>query len=125
MQPDVPTSAGPIDQISTGMRVLDSVGAEVGTVATVRPGDPNAVAVQDPPTGSGVLSGKLPHTESGDEPEVSADLAARLLRAGYVKLTPVDPSGMAHYVEADQIAEVAGDTVRLAVPATALAEPRS
>jgi hypothetical protein len=57
----------------------------------------------------------VPHTESGDEPDVPPDLAARLLRTGYLK---VDSRGLlTHdlYVEADQIAEVNQDVVELTV----------
>ncbi|WP_460808292.1 hypothetical protein [Micromonospora zhanjiangensis] len=102
------------------MRVIDATGAEVGTVTAVRSGDPNAVVAQEPSDGDGVLAGKVPHTEEGDEPAVPADLAARLLRTGYLRLTG-DRSGPDCYVEADQISEVTADAVRLAVPGTTLA----
>jgi hypothetical protein len=124
MQPDVPNGTSPIDRITAGMRVIDADGEEIGAVLAVRRGDPNAVAAQDPSTGDGVLSGKVPHTEEGDEPELPADIAARLLRTGYIKLTGAGRPGPARYVEADQIVEVTGDTVRLAVAKAALAETR-
>jgi hypothetical protein len=124
MQPDVPNGTSLLDRITSGMRVIDAHGEEVGTVLAVQPGDPNAVAAQEPPAGDGVLSGKVPHTEEGDEPEVPADLAARLLRAGYVKLTGAGQPGPDRYVEADQIADVTGDSVRLTVAGAALAETR-
>lgn len=116
MQPDVPTSPDPIAQITTGMQVVDAAGEEVGTVAEVRLADPNAVTAQEPPTGDGVLSGKVPHTEDGDEPDVPADLAARLLREGYVKVDGHRLLADDLYVAADQIGTVTQDVVTLAVP---------
>ncbi|RKR89656.1 hypothetical protein BDK92_4012 [Micromonospora pisi] len=115
MHSDVPTSPEPIAQVTTGMRVVDPVGEEVGTVVAVRVGDPNAVTAQDPPNGDGVLGDRVPHTESGDEPDVPPDLAARLLRSGYLK---VDSPGLLArdlYIEADQIADVNQDVVELTV----------
>lgn len=37
-----------ISRVTTGMRVVDSNGVEVGTVDLVQRGDPNAVTVQAP-----------------------------------------------------------------------------
>jgi hypothetical protein len=115
MPTGVPRSPDPIAQVTSGMRVIDPDGAEVGTVIAVRLGDPNAVTAQDPPTGHGLLGDRVPHTESGDEPDVPPDLAARMLRTGYLK---VDSRGLLTrdvYVEADQIAEVNQDVVELTV----------
>ncbi|HEY0699460.1 MAG TPA: hypothetical protein VGD43_16815 [Micromonospora sp.] len=117
----MPTSPDPIAQVTSGMRVVDSAGDEVGTVADVRTGDPNAVAAQEPAHGHGVLGARIPHTEAGDEPHLPADLAAHLLRTGYVK---VDGHGLLTrelYVEAGQIADVRADVVELTVPASELA----
>nr|MDT0661262.1 hypothetical protein [Micromonospora sp. DSM 115978] len=118
-----------LDQVVTGMRVLDASGEDVGRVTAVALGDPNAVTAQDPPGSAGVLGGQVPHTEQGDEPEVSPDLAARLLRSGYLRVTgtgtgsgPVDrlaAGGLAptgdFYVAEGQIAGVSPDLVELTV----------
>ncbi|MFI6759213.1 hypothetical protein ACIBF5_08730 [Micromonospora sp. NPDC050417] len=115
MHSNVPTSPEPIAQVTTGMRVVDPVGEEVGTVVAVRVGDPNAVTAHDPPGGDGVLGDRVPHTEYGEEPDVPPDLAARLLRTGYLK---VDSPGLLArdlYIEADQIADVNQDVVELTV----------
>ncbi|WP_329106340.1 hypothetical protein OG792_00710 [Micromonospora sp. NBC_01699] len=120
MHTNVPNSTEPIAQVTNGMRVVDPGGEEVGTVVAVRLGDPNAVTAQDPPTGDGVLGAGVPHTENGDEPDVPPDLAARLLRTGYLK---VDSRGILTqdlYVEADQIAKVNQDVVELTVDRTRL-----
>ncbi|MFK3981654.1 hypothetical protein ACI2K4_14900 [Micromonospora sp. NPDC050397] len=121
MPSDVPTSPEPIAQVTEGMRVIDPVGEEVGTVVAVRLGDPNAVTAQDPPDRNGLLGAQVPHTAEGDEPDVPPDLAARLLRTGYLK---VDSEGLLArdlYVEADQIAQVDRDVVELAVSRAELA----
>ena len=123
MRPDVPSQPDPIAQVTTGMRVVDSEGEEVGTVVAVSSGDPNAVAAQDPPGGDGVLTGKVPHTEDGDEPELPADLAARLLRDGYLKVHGRALLTEDVYVAADQIAGVTDGVVELTVPADRLSQP--
>jgi hypothetical protein len=122
----------PLDQIVTGMRVLDASGEDVGRVTAVALGDPYAVTAQDPPDGDGVLSDRVPHTESGDEPEVSPDLAARLLRSGYLRVTAgadsadrlaaggFAPSGD-FYVAPDQIGDIGPDAVELTVTRARLA----
>ncbi|ASW53157.1 hypothetical protein [Plantactinospora sp. KBS50] len=139
MQPDSSTSAQPIGQVTTGMRVVDATGREIGKVAEVRTGDPNAVTAQEPPEGAGVLAGRVPHTDSGDEPDVPADLAARLLRTGYLKIDPPGPIAGRdtpdpipdrnapgavdgdRYAGAEQIARVRDGVVELAVPVGELA----
>ncbi|MFC7549188.1 hypothetical protein [Plantactinospora sp. GCM10030261] len=123
MQPDVPTTAHPIAQVNTGMMVIDATGAEVGRVIEVRTGDPNAVTVQEPPTGDGVLGDAVPHTGTGngDEPDVPADLAARLLREGYVKVDAPELLADDVYVAAGQIERVAEDVVVLGVSGDQLA----
>ena len=124
MRPDVPTSPDPINLVTSGMRVIDANGEEVGTVIDAVPGDPNAVTAQDPSGGGGgVLAGKVPHTEDGDEPELPADLAARLLRTGYLKVHGRALLTEDLYVGAEQIAGVRDDEVQLSVPQERLAEP--
>lgn len=123
-----------IGQVTTGMRVVDATGAEVGTVDLVQRGDPNAVTVQAPTTSAstspvpaadpGSSLDELIESAALDEPDVPADLAARLLRSGYLKVcTPAGaapgPAG-AVYVLADQVASVADGQVRLTVPAADL-----
>lgn len=115
MQPDVPTRAEPIAQVSSGMRVVDADGEEVGTVATVKMGDPNAITVQAPPTGVGARPSAMTTAVPPEEPNVPADAAARLLRAGYVKVDGVGLLTGAIYVAADQIADVTDDVVQLKV----------
>lgn len=108
---------GPIADVAPGMTVVDSNGAEVGKVETVKMGDPEAVTTEGQHVGEseGVVRA-LADSVFGAEPDVPGPLAARLLRIGYVK---VDGKGLLEadrYVAADEIAEVADRTIRLTVP---------
>ncbi|GIJ40636.1 hypothetical protein Vwe01_39610 [Micromonospora andamanensis] len=110
-----------LSQVTTGMRVVDSAGLDVGTVDLVQRGDPNAVTVQGAPTTDpGSSLDELIESAAVEEPDVPADLAARLLRTGYLKVsTDLVPTG-AVYVLADQISTVTPTTVTLNTPATTL-----
>ena len=55
-----------------------------------------------------------------EEPDVPADLAARLLRDGYLKVSTDLVRTGAVYVLADRIAAVSDGAVRLTVPAAEL-----
>ncbi|MEH0982194.1 hypothetical protein [Micromonospora sp. CPCC 205556] len=106
-----------ISRVTTGMRVVDTVGVEVGTVDLVQRGDPNAVTVQASTADPGGSLHELIETAAVEEPDVPADLAARLLRRGYLKVSTELTRTGAVYVLADQIATVTDDQVRLDVPA--------
>ncbi|MGC1210450.1 MAG: hypothetical protein WA890_04165 [Micromonospora sp.] len=109
---------GVISRITTGMRVIDSTGVEIGTVDLVQRGDPNAVTVQGPPTADpGSSLDELIESTAVEEPEVPADLAARLLHSGYLKVSTDLARTGAVYVLADRIGAVSDDEVRLDVPA--------
>ncbi|MEU5941760.1 hypothetical protein ABZ807_21835 [Micromonospora sp. NPDC047548] len=104
-----------ISRVTTGMRVIDTVGVEVGTVDLVQRGDPNAVTVQAPTADPGGSLNELIESAAVEEPDVPADLAARLLRTGYLKVSTELARTGAVYVLADQIATVADGQVRLDV----------
>ncbi|PWU43901.1 hypothetical protein DLJ46_28825 [Micromonospora globispora] len=107
---------GVISRITTGMRVIDSTGVEIGTVDLVQRGDPNAVTVQGPPTADpGSSLDELIESTAVEEPDVPADLAARLLHSGYLKVSTDLARTGAVYVLAERIAAVT-DGVRLDVP---------
>ncbi|MDG4816575.1 MULTISPECIES: hypothetical protein [unclassified Micromonospora] len=112
-----------ISRVTTGMPVVDVTGVEVGTVDLVQRGDPNALTVQAstaPTADPGGSLDELIESAAVEEPDVPADLAARLLRTGYLKVsTDHAPTG-AVYVLADQIAAVADGRVRLGVLAASL-----
>ncbi|GAB3056507.1 hypothetical protein [Micromonospora schwarzwaldensis] len=110
-----------VSRITTGMRVVDSTGVEVGTVDLVQRGDPAAVTVEAPaPVDPGSSLDELIESAAVDEPDVPADLAARLLREGYLKVSTGPADAGAVYVLADRIAAVADGAVRLSVPAAEL-----
>lgn len=111
---------GSVSRITTGMRVFDAGGTEVGTVDLVQRGDPNAVTVQAPTADPGSSLDELIESAATEEPDVPADLAARLLRSGYLKVSTGLAWTGAVYVLADQIATVADDEVRLTVTAADL-----
>ncbi|MGW0504595.1 hypothetical protein [Micromonospora sp. NPDC003241] len=109
-----------VSRVTTGMRVVDAAGLDVGTVDLVQRGDPNAVTVQAPTADPGSSLDELIESAATEEPDVPADLAARLLRTGYLKVsTELVPTG-AVYVLADQINTVVDGEVRLDVLAADL-----
>ena len=111
------TQQGVISRITTGMRVIDSTGVEIGTVDLVQRGDPNAVTVQGPPTADpGSSLDELIESTAVEEPDVPADLAARLLHSGYLKVSTDLARIGAVYVLAERIATVTDDEVRVDVP---------
>lgn len=115
-----PSSDGPMSRITTGMSVIDSDGAKVGTVDEIRMGDAGAVEAEpaeadDPgaivsPLAAVYTAGSGPHP----------DARARLARLGYVRVDAKGFFSRDRYVEPDQIAEVSGDEVRLSVPGNQL-----
>ncbi|MEV0152858.1 hypothetical protein AB0H57_03845 [Micromonospora sp. NPDC050686] len=109
-----------LSRVTTGMAVMDANGREVGTVDLVQRGDPTAVTVQAPTPDPGGSLDELIESAAAEEPDVPADLAARLLRTGYLKVTSDLARSGAVYVLADQIATVADGRVRLDVPAADL-----
>ncbi|MEV4198590.1 hypothetical protein [Micromonospora globbae] len=105
-----------ISRITTGMPVIDADGIEVGTVDLVQRGDPNAVTVQAPSADPGSSLDELIESTAVEEPDVPADLAARLLHGGYLKVTTELAATGAVYVPADWVAAVDDGRVRLEVP---------
>jgi hypothetical protein len=103
-----------ISRITTGMAVIDVAGTEIGTVDLVQRGDPNAVTVQTPTADPGSSLDELIEATAVEEPDVPADLAARLLHTGYLKVSTESTDG-AVYVPADRIAVVTEGRVRLTV----------
>jgi hypothetical protein len=109
-----------IHRVTTGMRVVDMNGVKVGAVDLVQRGDPNAVTVQAPTADPGSSLDELIESTAVEEPDVPADLAARLLHSGYLKVSTELTRTGAVYVLADQIGAVVDGQVRLDVPAADL-----
>jgi hypothetical protein len=105
-----------IDKVREGMQVVDRSGKKVGRVEFVKLGDPEAITTQGQIyTDLDDLPGLIARAVVGAEPEVPEELAARLIRMGFVK---VDDRGILdrdYYVAADQIDEVEDRLVRLSV----------
>ncbi len=105
---------GSIAEVRTGMSVLDRHGENAGTVETVKLGDPQAVTDQGRVAYGGMVE-DLKSAFGGGEPQVPDELAARLVRIGFVK---VDGKGFLDrdlYVAADQVDAVTAGVVHLTV----------
>ena len=109
------TRAEPIELVRAGMRAVDATGRDVGEVAYVQMGDPEAATTQGTDTAAtSVVEAFVAIGE--DEPDVVEPLRSQLLRHGFVK---IDGPGLAdsdRYVRADQIVGVDGDVVTVALP---------
>jgi uncharacterized protein YrrD len=111
---------GPIRDVTTGMTVIDANGETVGTVDEVRMADAGAATSSgqslDQPGGPITWIAEAFSTDS----EMTQQAQERLARLGYIR---VDAKGLFsghRYVEADEIATVADDQVRLSVAADQL-----
>jgi hypothetical protein len=111
---------GPIRDVTTGMTVVDADGETVGTVDEVRMADAGAV------TGAGQMpaspAGSFPWLGEIFDPDsnLSEQAQESLARLGFVRVDASGPFSGHRYVEAGQIAAVAGDEVRLSVAADQL-----
>ncbi|MET8870248.1 hypothetical protein AB0K18_44910 [Nonomuraea sp. NPDC049421] len=112
-----------IDQVQSGMKVVDSDGKELGTVEFVKLGDPAAATTEgqesDPRPGVVPI---LADVFTDPEPDLPPALAARLVRTGFVK---VDAKGLFSrdlYVTPDQVARIDGNVVHLSAGRGALAK---
>ena len=112
-------------RVREGMTVLDVDGEQVGKVKAMKMGDPEAATTQgnEPPTGVGLVGpgaglanpgGVLPAGMT--EPDVPEPRRSHLLRVGYMRVSGDGPLAEDRYVAADEIGDVAGDTVRMAPP---------
>lgn len=113
--------AGPIGGVRDGMKVVDALGEEVGSVRQVRMGDPEAVTARGQ---------EMKQTDNwlddfaealfGADSELPESTRHELERVGYIQ---IDAKGLfqADYAAAStQIASVTGDTVTLTVDRNAL-----
>jgi len=112
-----------IAKVRNGMRVLDSSGDELGTVESVKMGDPGVVTEEgqdvDTENNRGLL-GAVVEVFQGDR--LPPQVTAQLLRTGFVKVDRKGLLGRDFYVGADGIDEVSNDVVRL-TPSAARHEP--
>jgi hypothetical protein len=120
-----PPSTLLMERIRDGMKVVDAAGDEVGKVAYIKMGDPDAAtvdeaSVDDRPGLIADIGEAL--TVTGTEPDVPDPLRSQLLREGFVRIDAKGWFTGDRYVAASQIAGVSSDTVRLTVTKDALAK---
>ena len=136
-----------LSQVREGMQVIDSAGDDVGKVDMVHIGDPgaattagqstdddNAGVVVAAPLSSGTNTGSslgggsgvagLAGMLGGGEIDVDEPLRSQLLRTGFVRVDGKGWFGTDHYLPAERIASVSGDTVTLNTTKDAIAEGR-
>jgi hypothetical protein len=104
-----------LERVRNGMVVVDAAGETIGKVGYVKLGDPEAATVDSVDAGNRLDDAVVLALGGHREPEVPADLAERLLRAGYIKIDdklPLRPDRH-YYAPADEIAAVVGESVRL------------
>jgi hypothetical protein len=108
-----------IERVQEGMHVIDADGKDIGSVQSLKMGDPEALTTEgNEPT---VSAGYIPLTTDADEPAVPEPLRSDLLRVGYVKVDGPDLFDNDRYLRADVIERVEGDKVYLRLPAARLA----
>lgn len=107
-----------LSDVREGMTVVDALGEEIGTVAEVRMGDPEAVTTQGQETedGDDLLSTAARGIWSG--PGLPDQERARLLRVGFLRVDRTLAKDL--YAAADEVHRVDGEMVRLSVPADRL-----
>jgi len=99
------------------MRVVDANGEDLGEVKFVKMGNPEAVTTGDEADRDGGLVQDIAEAFGFErEPDVSPALRARLLRHGFIQIGRSGLGAQDLYVMAGDVAGVASDTVRLAVP---------
>src|SRR5437867_175310 len=106
-----------IARVQEGMRVVDATGEEVGKVAYVKMGDPEAVTTQgNEPTATG-LTERFAEVVApgGREPDMPDPLRTNLLRTGFIKIKGHGLFAKDHYVSIERVRDVSGDEVRLDV----------
>lgn len=109
--------SGPIAMAREGMEVVDSTGDRIGTVETVKHGDPQAATTAGQTTRTSEPFGDVGDVVfgAGEGPDLDEPMRSGLLRDGYLKVNGRGWFGSDRYVRADQIADVSGETVTLAI----------
>lgn len=110
---------GPIADVEAGMRVLDRDEKPVGSVATMKMGDPQAITTEGQRS-PGALWDWIRDSFGGSEPDVPPTRAEQLLREGYIKIDARGVFARDLYADAGQISNVDAEGVHLSVPRAAL-----
>lgn len=118
-----PSDNGPIEYVHEGMDVVDASGDKIGTVSMVKMGDPQSPTIgAGPDTHQSIAQGSPQVFDWNAEPDVPPQLAAHLLRVGFIKVDTKGLFAKDRYVPADLIAGVSGNTVGLNVNKDDMAE---
>ena len=115
-----PIGPRPIDDVRTGMHVLDVEGTEIGTIKSVFVGDPEAEVPQQPEelstglmAGPGAaMNGLFPDGLGSDLPAVER---TRLIRSGYVRINLKGWFSGERFASSEEIHDVTDDVVHLSV----------
>ncbi|PSL57372.1 hypothetical protein B0I31_102350 [Saccharothrix carnea] len=107
--------SNPLADVEVGMPVIDRENEQLGTVAALKFGDPQAITAEGQQAPRG-LAEVVVDSFTGSEPDVPRQLAEKLLRTGYIKIDAKGLFSTDLYAGADQVDRVAADGVRLAVP---------
>ena len=82
-----PSDNGPIEYVHEGMDVVDASGDKIGTVSIVKMGDPQSPTIgAGPDTHQSIAQGSPQVFDWNAEPDVPPQLAAHLLRVGFIKV---------------------------------------
>jgi hypothetical protein len=106
-----------IARVHEDMRVVDATGEEIGKVAYVKMGDPEAVTTQgNEPRVTGLTERFADVVAPGDgEPDVPDPLRTNLLRTGFIKIKGHGLFAKDRYVAIQRVRDVVDDEVRLDV----------
>ena len=129
-----------LERVREGMTVIDDSGRQLGTVAHIRMGDPQAVTTEGEdtlssdaavvaapaasPGGTSAFGAAVPFAVQGlaglDLPD---QLQRELLRTGFVEVDGHELEGTERFVAGDRITDVSADTVRVrrVIPSTSTA----
>lgn len=112
----VPEGMNPIEAVREGMDVFDASGDQIGTVESVKMGDPEAVTAEGQQTErSGGIAGAVVAALGGG-PDLPDERRERLMRLGYIE---INGSGLGNhfYESAQAIDRVTNDGVFLSTTA--------
>ncbi|WP_229229218.1 hypothetical protein [Sinomonas cyclohexanicum] len=104
-----------LEGVQLGMSVIDAAGEELGTVEFVRAPDLKAAAFEERVASIHGLISLGVGSIVGVEPKVPPEMALKLFREGYLKVTAPHFWAENYYAAGDAIARVEGRTVYLSL----------
>lgn len=120
---DTTSSNELLGRIREGMSVVDANGDDIGKVDEIRMGDSSAATVEGQEmdgTGTIVDAAATAFGAREDGPDVPEPFRSELMREGYIKVDGKGWIDTDRYLRSADIADSAGDTVRLRVAKEAL-----